>query len=58
MLIADYMIFLLFTRKQMELEWETMAGKFKAYYNKKGQESRSMLKRPGTAGQEFLEFQD
>lgn len=42
----------------MELEWETMAGKFKAYYNKKGQKSRSMLKRPRTAGQEFLEFQD
>lgn len=57
MLIRDYMIFYYLVRN-MELDWEAMAGKFKAYYNKKWQESRSMIKRPGTAGQEFLEFQD
>ena len=42
----------------MELEWEAMTGKFKAYYKKKGQEARSMIKRPGTAGWEFLKFQN
>ena len=36
MLISNYMIFFLhFGRKQMELDWEAMAGKFRAYYNKK-----------------------